>query len=178
MDYLSAQSNSMAFCLSVETLLGVEVPERVRNIRVLLAELQRINSHLVWLGTHGGSRRNIGDVVCFRERERCRSTAMRASGCSWLARWSRRFRPAATTSGVRELSAKPAIRGPADENDLQSDEGVGGFRRGALDGTDGAHRAGRDADDAQVSLPGHDTRVRGRWAPGRRLIECACRCAR
>src|SRR6266550_1888857 len=53
MDYLSAQSKSMAFCMSVEKLLGVEIPERVRNIRVLLAELQRINSHLVWLGTHG-----------------------------------------------------------------------------------------------------------------------------
>src|SRR3954462_5996129 len=52
MDYLSAQSNSMAFCLSVEKLLGLEIPERVTNIRVLLAELQRINSHLVWLGTH------------------------------------------------------------------------------------------------------------------------------
>src|SRR5207344_315932 len=70
MDYLSAQSNSMAFCLSVETLLGLELPERVRNIRVLLAELQRINSHLVWLGTHG---MEVGAVsvmlYCFRERE-------------------------------------------------------------------------------------------------------------
>jgi NADH-quinone oxidoreductase subunit D len=70
MDYLSAQSNSMAFCLSVETLLGVELPERVRAIRVLLAELQRINSHLVWLGTHG---MEVGAVsvmlYCFRERE-------------------------------------------------------------------------------------------------------------
>jgi NADH-quinone oxidoreductase subunit D len=70
MDYLSAQSNSMAFCLSVEKLLGIEVPERVRNIRVLLAELQRINSHLVWLGTHG---MEVGAVsvmlYCFRERE-------------------------------------------------------------------------------------------------------------
>src|SRR6476620_4204715 len=47
MDYLAAQSNSLAFCLSVEKLLGIEVPERVRNIRVLIAELQRINSHLV-----------------------------------------------------------------------------------------------------------------------------------
>src|ERR1041384_4616739 len=46
MDYLSAQSNSMAFCLSVEKLLNLELPERVRHIRVLLAELQRINSHL------------------------------------------------------------------------------------------------------------------------------------
>src|SRR4051812_35244461 len=44
MDYLSAQSNSMAFCLSVEKLLGLEIPERVQTIRLLLAELQRINS--------------------------------------------------------------------------------------------------------------------------------------
>jgi NADH-quinone oxidoreductase subunit D len=70
MDYLSAQSNSMAFCLAVERLLGIEIPERVRHIRILIAELQRINSHLVWLGTHG---MEVGAVsvmlYCFRERE-------------------------------------------------------------------------------------------------------------
>jgi NADH-quinone oxidoreductase subunit D len=70
MDYLSAQSNSMAFCLSVERLLGVDTPQRVRDIRVLIAELQRINSHLVWLGTHG---MEVGAVsvmlYCFGERE-------------------------------------------------------------------------------------------------------------
>src|SRR5262245_13714562 len=70
MDYLSAQSNSMAFSLSAEKLLGIEVPERVKNIRILIAELQRINSHLVWLGTHG---MEVGAVsmmlYCFRERE-------------------------------------------------------------------------------------------------------------
>jgi NADH-quinone oxidoreductase subunit D len=70
MDYLSAQSNAVAYCLSVEQLLRLEIPERVRNIRVLLAELQRINSHLVWLGTHG---LEVGAVsvllYCFRERE-------------------------------------------------------------------------------------------------------------
>jgi len=69
-DYLGAQSNSLAFCLAVEKLLGVEMPERVNNIRVLIAELQRIASHLVWLGTHG---LEIGAVsvmmYCFRERE-------------------------------------------------------------------------------------------------------------
>jgi NADH-quinone oxidoreductase subunit D len=70
MDYLSAHSNSMAFCLSVETLLGIEVPERVRNIRVLLAELQRLNSHLVWLGTHGMELGAVSVMLyCFRERE-------------------------------------------------------------------------------------------------------------
>ena len=70
MDYLSAQSNSFAFASSVETLLGLEMPERVRDIRVLLLELQRLNSHLVWLGTHG---MEVGAVsvmlYCFRERE-------------------------------------------------------------------------------------------------------------
>jgi NADH-quinone oxidoreductase subunit D len=70
MDYLSAQSNSVAFCLSVERLLGLEIPERVRWIRVLIAELQRVNSHLVWLGTHG---MEVGAVsvmlYCFGERE-------------------------------------------------------------------------------------------------------------
>ena len=69
-DYLGAQSNSLAFILSVEKLLGVEVPERVRNIRVLIAELQRLASHLVWLATHA---LEIGAVsvmmYCFRERE-------------------------------------------------------------------------------------------------------------
>jgi NADH-quinone oxidoreductase subunit D len=70
MDYLSSHSNSLAYCLSVERLLGIDIPERVRNIRVLLAELQRLNSHLVWLGTHG---MEVGAVsvmlYCFRERE-------------------------------------------------------------------------------------------------------------
>jgi NADH-quinone oxidoreductase subunit D len=70
MDYLSAQSNSLAFSMSVEKLLGIDVPQRVRDIRILLAELQRINSHLVWLGTHG---MEVGAVsvmlYCFRERE-------------------------------------------------------------------------------------------------------------
>jgi NADH-quinone oxidoreductase subunit D len=72
MDYLGDQSNSLAFCLSVERLIGLEsaMPERVVWIRVLIAELQRLSSHLVWLGTHG---MEVGAVsvmlYCFRERE-------------------------------------------------------------------------------------------------------------
>jgi NADH-quinone oxidoreductase subunit D len=70
MDYLSAQSNSLAYALSVEKLLGVEMPDRVADIRMLIAELQRINSHLVWLGSHA---MDVGAVTvmlyCFRERE-------------------------------------------------------------------------------------------------------------
>jgi NADH-quinone oxidoreductase subunit D len=72
MDYLSAQSNSLAFCLSVERLLGIEgqMPDRVTWIRVLLAELQRLNSHLLWLGTHGMEIGAISVMMyCFGERE-------------------------------------------------------------------------------------------------------------
>jgi NADH-quinone oxidoreductase subunit D len=70
MDYLGAQSNSLAFALSVEKLLGLEMPERVQHIRVLIAELQRISSHLVWLGTHAMEIGAISVMMyCFRERE-------------------------------------------------------------------------------------------------------------
>src|SRR4029077_330844 len=70
MDYLSAQSNSYAYALSVEKLLGLEMPDRVKWIRVLLGGLQRINSHLVWLGTHAMEVGAISVMLyCFRERE-------------------------------------------------------------------------------------------------------------
>ncbi len=52
MDYLGAQSNSLCYALAVEKLLGLEMPTRVKDIRVLIAELQRLASHLIWLGTH------------------------------------------------------------------------------------------------------------------------------
>jgi NADH-quinone oxidoreductase subunit D len=73
MDYLAAQSNSLAFCLSVERLLGVEgsMPQRVKDIRILLVELQRIASHLVSLGTHA---LEVGAVsvlmYCLSDREK------------------------------------------------------------------------------------------------------------
>src|SRR5512136_1446378 len=71
MDYLSSHSNTLGYVLAVEKLLGMEIPERVTWIRVLLAELQRLNSHLVWLGTHV---MDLGAVTVmlytFNERER------------------------------------------------------------------------------------------------------------
>src|SRR5262245_26605993 len=70
MDYLGPQSNSLGYVMAVEKLLGIEMPERVTNIRVLIAELQRMSSHLIWLGTHG---MEVGAVTvllyCLRERE-------------------------------------------------------------------------------------------------------------
>jgi len=70
MDYLGPQSNSLAYCLSVEQLLGIEVPDRVKAIRVLIAELQRLSNHLVWFGTHAMEIGAItGMLYAFRERE-------------------------------------------------------------------------------------------------------------
>ena len=70
MDYLAPQSNELVYALAVEKLLDVDVPPKVKVARVLLAELSRINSHLVWLGTHA---MDIGAqtvfLYCFRERE-------------------------------------------------------------------------------------------------------------
>jgi NADH-quinone oxidoreductase subunit D len=71
MDYLSYYFNSMAFVGAVETLLEVEVPTRAQYLRVIHMELNRIMSHLVWLGT---SALDLGAIsmfwYCFRERER------------------------------------------------------------------------------------------------------------
>jgi NADH-quinone oxidoreductase subunit D len=70
MDYLAYYFNAMAFCGATETLLGVEVPRRAQYLRVIHMELNRIMSHLVWLGT---SMLDLGAVTvwwyCFRERE-------------------------------------------------------------------------------------------------------------
>lgn len=53
MDYLNSMSNEWSYVLGIEKLMGIEVPERVEYIRVIMAELQRIASHLVALGTYG-----------------------------------------------------------------------------------------------------------------------------
>jgi len=70
MDYLAPLSNNLGFCLAVEKLLELEIPAKAQFIRVLLTELTRIQSHLVWLGTHAI---DIGAMsvflYCFRERE-------------------------------------------------------------------------------------------------------------
>ncbi len=70
MDYLAPLSNNLAHVLAIEKALGIEVPERAQTIRVLMTELTRIKSHLVWLGTHA---LDVGAMsvflYCFRERE-------------------------------------------------------------------------------------------------------------
>jgi NADH-quinone oxidoreductase subunit D len=69
-NYLDPLSNNLCYCLAVEKLLSLEIPERAQWIRVLLTELSRLNSHLIWLGTHA---MDIGALTVFlytfRERE-------------------------------------------------------------------------------------------------------------
>src|SRR3990170_509920 len=70
MDYLSSMSDNLGFCLAVERLMTVEIPERAKAIRVIMAELNRIASHLLAFGTYG---LDIGAftpfLYAFRERE-------------------------------------------------------------------------------------------------------------
>ncbi len=70
LDYLAAFNNNVAFCMAVEKLLGLELPPRAQWLRVILMELQRIASHLIWFGTHI---MDIGAITAFlysmRERE-------------------------------------------------------------------------------------------------------------
>ncbi len=70
MDYLAPMSNNLGFCLAVEKLMEIEIPEKVKWARVCLAELTRINSHLVWLGTHALDLGAMSMLLyTFRERE-------------------------------------------------------------------------------------------------------------
>src|SRR5436305_10188316 len=81
MDYLNPLGNNLAYVMAVEKLLQIEIPERAQIIRVLTCELQRIASHLVWLGTHA---LDIGAMTvffyCFRERETIINLIEAASG--------------------------------------------------------------------------------------------------
>jgi NADH-quinone oxidoreductase subunit D len=81
MDYLNPLGNNLAYVMAAEKLLQIEIPERAQIIRVLFCELQRIASHLVWLGTHA---LDIGAMspffYCFRHREKILNLIEAASG--------------------------------------------------------------------------------------------------
>jgi NADH-quinone oxidoreductase subunit D len=70
MDYLNPLGNNLVYCMAVEKLLDLKVPKRAQYIRVMLAEMQRISSHMVWLGTHALDMGAMSVMLyCFRERE-------------------------------------------------------------------------------------------------------------
>ncbi len=70
LDYLNTVGNNLVYCLAIEKLVELDVPVRAQAIRVILTELQRISSHLVWLGTHALDLAAMSVFLyCFRERE-------------------------------------------------------------------------------------------------------------
>jgi NADH-quinone oxidoreductase subunit D len=70
LDYLNTIGNNMVYCMAIEKLVDLDVPPRAQAVRVILAELQRIASHLVWLGTHALDLAAMSVFLyCFRERE-------------------------------------------------------------------------------------------------------------
>ena len=81
MDYLNPLGNNLVYVMAAEKLLQIEIPERAQTIRVLMCELQRIASHMVWLGTHA---LDIGAMTvfffCFRQREKILNLIEACSG--------------------------------------------------------------------------------------------------
>ncbi|RNC68120.1 MAG: NADH dehydrogenase (quinone) subunit D [Desulfuromonadales bacterium] len=90
LDYLAPMSNNLGYVLAVEKLLGIEVPERAQTIRVILAELTRLKSHLVWIACHA---LDIGAmtvfIYAFRERELVMSLYEKISGARMTSNYFR-----------------------------------------------------------------------------------------
>jgi NADH-quinone oxidoreductase subunit D len=88
LDYVSASLNNMAYTLSVEKLLGIEPPPRGKYLRVIMCELQRIASHMVWLGTHA---LDIGAMTMFfytfRDREKILDLTEMMAGVRMMPSW-------------------------------------------------------------------------------------------
>lgn len=88
MDYLAANSNNLAHALTIEKLLDIEIPPRGQALRVILAELSRIASHCVWLGTHA---LDLGAMTpffwIFREREKILDMFEMFSGVRMMPSW-------------------------------------------------------------------------------------------
>jgi NADH-quinone oxidoreductase subunit D len=91
LDYLNTMGNNLVYCLAVEKLVDLDVPERAQVIRVLMTELQRIASHLVWLGTHALDLAAMTVFLfCFREREQILDILEMCSGQRMMTTY---FRP-------------------------------------------------------------------------------------
>jgi NADH-quinone oxidoreductase subunit D len=90
MDYLAPLSNNLVYVQAIEKLMQLEVPIRAEYIRVIMTELTRLNSHLVWLGTHA---LDIGAMsmllYCFREREKITQMYEFVSGVRMMASYFR-----------------------------------------------------------------------------------------
>ena len=90
MDYISNFNNELVFCRAVEKLMGIEVPERAEYVRVILCELNRIASHLLFLGTFGLDAGAMTPIMfSFRGRERIQSVFEAISGARMMHNYFR-----------------------------------------------------------------------------------------
>jgi NADH-quinone oxidoreductase subunit D len=109
LDYLNNIGNNLTYCMAIEKLMDVKVPERAQIIRVLMAELQRIASHLVWLGTHAIDLASMSVLLyCFRDREKIMDIFEMVSGQRMMTSYIRpggvwRDVPAGWTDLVKEF---------------------------------------------------------------------------
>ncbi len=107
MDYLSPMSNNLGYILAVEKLLGVEAPPRAQAIRMILTEMARVGSHLVWLGTHALDLAAMSVFLyCFREREYILDVFEMVAGQRMMVSY---FRPGGLWRDVPE-DFEPAVR--------------------------------------------------------------------
>jgi len=91
LDYLNTMGNNLVYCLAVEKLVDLDVPARAQAVRVIFTELQRISSHLVWLGTAALDLAAMSVFLyCFRERERILDVMEMCSGQRMMTTY---FRP-------------------------------------------------------------------------------------
>jgi NADH-quinone oxidoreductase subunit D len=108
LDYLNPPGNNLAFCLATEKLLDVDIPERAQVLRVIMCELSRIASHLVWLGTHA---LDIGAMTvflyCWREREMVLDLNEEISGVRMMTSYIR-------IGGVAKDATRPWLDGIRD----------------------------------------------------------------
>jgi NADH-quinone oxidoreductase subunit D len=127
LDYVSMMANEHAYCLAIEKLLGVEVPERAQYIRVMFSELTRILNHLLWLGCHGldCGAMNIF-IYCFREREDIFDMYEAVSGARMHAAY---FRPGGVYRDLPE--AMPQYRASRIRNE-RAIQALNANRQGSL----------------------------------------------
>ena len=107
LDYMNTTGNNLAYCMAVEKLVDLEVPERAQAIRVIITELQRIASHLVFLGAFGLDLAAMSMFLyCFREREMILDILELCSGQRMMTTY---FRPGGVWRDVPP-EFEPAVR--------------------------------------------------------------------
>jgi NADH-quinone oxidoreductase subunit D len=118
LDYVSMMSNEHAYCMTIEKLLGIEVPIRAQYIRVMFDEITRILNHLLWLGAHA---LDVGAMTmflyCFREREDLMDTYEAVSGARMHAAY---YRPGGVYRDLPDTMPKYQVSRVHDERDVRA----------------------------------------------------------